>query len=547
MPARRFQILRLAYWIAVVCLFAFAAWRRFSLPLDPIADPDYMYLLPALSKLRGDPFKYTGAVNCIYPGLVYFVVRLFNDFRALTIFQHALGLVAGLLFLVAWNRGADLFADSRLPWAIHRAIGLAGLTIYLFSNHPIVFECQIRPDAICMFLEMLLLWLAIRFFVGRLVTSERDNLFFNATALILVGCVLAAIKPSFTLATLFILTPVIWLTITSNRLIAGKLAVVGVLVVVVLGLNVLQRLFARGEDVDAMFLPQTLFAVHAKIIQRQMAADLTTNESGPTSKEWLRSASAELQQQIETSHVRYPNGFASLGFNPDNLLSAEDALLGRWRDQLGDETFLKFLNYWYCRALLQQPLACVRKILDQLQFFYSSNCPAFFPEKRVPLGPLYYERSFAVLNELEQRLPELWRTPVATAFYERTDQLRFSRVVVEERRVIELSRRLLRRGYLPILLTSVLLASWVLIRRKNRLFLPTFLVFLFYSANFGNVLGISIVHSMDVLRYSTIQFPAALFAELFAIRWLIELFPIRESHQPASRWGRPIQTSAPGE
>jgi hypothetical protein len=49
------------------------------------------------------------------------------------------------------------------------------------------------------------------------------------------------------------------------------------------------------------------------------------------------------------------------------------------------------------------------------------------------------------------------------------------------------------------------------------------LVIFFFLPNFGNVLAISAVHSMEVLRYSTIQFAAALFCELWAIRYLLDL------------------------
>jgi hypothetical protein len=47
--------------------------------------------------------------------------------------------------------------------------------------------------------------------------------------------------------------------------------------------------------------------------------------------------------------------------------------------------------------------------------------------------------------------------------------------------------------------------------------------YFFYSANFGNVLGISVVHTMEVWRYSTVQFIAALFAQFWALRWLLEI------------------------
>ena len=60
----------------------------------------------------------------------------------------------------------------------------------------------------------------------------------------------------------------------------------------------------------------------------------------------------------------------------------------------------------------------------------------------------------------------------------------------------------------------------------------------FYTANFGNVFGISVVHSMEVKRYSSVLFIAALFAHLWAIRWLVELgLPKRASLMSANTVG----------
>jgi len=53
-------------------LFACAAWKRFALPLDPIADPDtWGYLSPALRKLIGAEFGHTSGRNFIYPGFLF--------------------------------------------------------------------------------------------------------------------------------------------------------------------------------------------------------------------------------------------------------------------------------------------------------------------------------------------------------------------------------------------------------------------------------------------------------------------------------------------
>ena len=76
-----------AYWSAIVVIFAWAAWLRFRLPLDPIAVPSYV--MPALTKLIGAEFSnlHLGG-TIIYPGFVYLLVRAFGDFRAITVIQH---------------------------------------------------------------------------------------------------------------------------------------------------------------------------------------------------------------------------------------------------------------------------------------------------------------------------------------------------------------------------------------------------------------------------------------------------------------------------
>src|SRR5215468_10703979 len=102
------------YWSGLVLLFALAAWERFRLPLDPIADPDtWGYLSPALRKLTGCEFGHTNGRNFIYPGFVYLVLRAFGDFRAITLIQHVLGLLAGGVLLLSWRR-VRVFAASPL-------------------------------------------------------------------------------------------------------------------------------------------------------------------------------------------------------------------------------------------------------------------------------------------------------------------------------------------------------------------------------------------------------------------------------------------------
>src|SRR5438309_11420501 len=113
---------RSCYWSGVAAVFAWAAWQRFGLPLDPIADPDtWGYLSPALRKLTGAEFGHSQGRNFLYPGFLYLVLCSFGDFRAIAIVQHLLGLIAGGLFLLTWQRLRAFVSDSLVNPSLHDA------------------------------------------------------------------------------------------------------------------------------------------------------------------------------------------------------------------------------------------------------------------------------------------------------------------------------------------------------------------------------------------------------------------------------------------
>src|SRR5437879_8056072 len=136
-PSRRslaVPVGQLAYWSAVAVIFVWAAWLRFRLPLDPIADHGtWGYLSPALRKLTGAEFGHTYGRNFIYPGFIYLLLRGFGDFRAITVTQHLLGLIAGGMLLLTWQRIRDFIPSAHLPRPIYRCWGFLAAAFYMFS------------------------------------------------------------------------------------------------------------------------------------------------------------------------------------------------------------------------------------------------------------------------------------------------------------------------------------------------------------------------------------------------------------------------------
>ncbi|PYY18940.1 MAG: hypothetical protein DMG62_25135 [Acidobacteria bacterium] len=269
---------KFAYYFLAAFLFLAASWQRFSLPQDPLAVFD-AYLLPALVKLSGGAFEGVQGLtkeglNFLYSGMIYLILRIWEDFRAISVIQHSLGLIAGGLFLAAWSRLADFFPRPCLSRVVHEAIGLLGAAIYLLSYAPVFFEMNIRSDSVCMFFEILIFWLIIQFFYYRVILPNAQKVVIYGTSVATSAFLLALLKPSFTLTSLFVVTPVIWLILTAKGNFIGKVAFFATAVSIIVALTLTEHYLRRNDESVKTFLAETLFVYHAKIIYAQMATDL---------------------------------------------------------------------------------------------------------------------------------------------------------------------------------------------------------------------------------------------------------------------------------
>jgi hypothetical protein len=519
------------YFVIVALLFIAAAQKRFSWPQVPWVNYDPGYLHPALMKLNGGTFAHVQGLNFLYPGMIYLILQTFADFRAISVIQHFLGLIAGVLFLATWSRLADFFPKPRLSRILHQGIGLWGAAIFLLSNTPILMEMRIRSDALCMFFQALVLWLVIQFLYYRVILPDaRAAVIYGAGAAI-CAFVLASLKPSFTLMACLAVASVIWLVLNAKWKLTAKVAFFSLTMPIVVTVTLMEHQLRRNDQAVKTFLPETLFAIHANIIQTQMVSDLKNGKINVYPREWLQVVSEDLMKGIEES--RHQHAFSVLGFQPNYLMNGPDSLLSKWRLQLGEEAFLRFLRYWYWHTMVRRPFAFTEKIVRQLGVFYSTNCPAFQIYKTLPLSSQVYAVSFSAASD-SHTSALLLRGRAGVDFLERTNQLRFAGLVIHQDKLVRTWNALCARIFLPIFLLSAPLAAWFLFKRRDAEHSPwpPFLVLFLYSASFGNVLGISVVHTMEVDRYSMVLLITALLAQLYAIRWLFEIAAtkLRESH-----------------
>jgi hypothetical protein len=515
-----------AYWSAVAVIFGWAAWLRFRLPLDPIAVPDtWGYLSPALRKLIGAEFGHTRGLNFIYPGFVYLVLQVFGDFRAITVIQHLLGLLAGGVLLLTWQRIRDFIPSPYLPYPIHRCLGLLAAAVYMFSREPLCFEMDIRPESICGFLNSINLYFIIQFTASCFLEGRRTATVAYGIALVSSSILLASVKPSFGLTATIALLPVAGFFFRRGWF-RQKIALTGGATVSAALLLLPEHFLSRNDEVSQTFLPTTLFVIHANLIRDQMADDLERNAKVPYPREWLERVHTALSTEIAKSFAAWPRHYATLGFDPDYLMYNQNSINAQLHKEFGNKISGLCTFYWfyYWQIWRQRPLLVAKKIMRQMAIFYAPKCPAYQLGKFLSLTD-EYKISLTSLDIESYR--KIWTAyPPAVDFMKRTQVLARRALVVPQSAYIRRPLGVLAVAYRPLLLIALALSAAVFLHKGTRRrlgWLAAFLVCFLYSANFGNVFGLSLVHTMEVPRYSTVQMFFTILAQFLTILLILEV------------------------
>lgn len=519
-PAWRFY-----YWCAVVVIFAWAAWQRFSLPLDPLADPDtWGYLAPALRKLLGAEFGHTYGRNFVYPAIVFSLLRVFGDFRAIVVTQHLLGLLAGGIMMLTWQRARIFVPDTRLSSAAHHGLGLLAATIFLLAGESIRFEMQLRPEGLCAFLVSINIYLAVHFIACCCVEKRLLAAVGFGIGVAFTSILLAAAKPSFALMGVVALVPV-GIFFFRRGLLRQKIALAGGALLSTAFLLVPEHFLGQRDETSRTFLPITLFVNHADLIRDQMADDLQRDAAIPYSREWLQRVHDTLSTEIAKSFAARPGHYWSLGFDPDYLMYEPSSIVAQLRREFEHDlpALCAFYRYYHWRLWRERPVAVLKKIREQMALFYSQMCPAYNREKSLYLAK-GYEQGTAILKL--QPHHELWTAfPPAVEFVRRAELLARNAPIIRQRAPLRFVLSFLAGTYRPLLLGTIVIGAAFLFQRnyRRRLGWLALLVAFLYSYNMASCLEVAIVNSLEVRRYVTVQMFFTLLAQFFALWFLSEI------------------------
>ena len=512
----------LVYYIALVLIVLLAAYERFHLPPSPLADPDsWGYLAPAILKLGGDGFQHTHSRNFLYPGFLLLILGLTNNFGAITIIQHLLGLATGGLMIGCWAK-TKRFVRHISP-RMHDALGLGVGAIYLLSRHPIEYEHWLRPEAITPFFAILNILLTLHFFDLRRRQGPSWLGAIIATLVLVSTILLVALRPSFALTIVFSGVPVL-ITLFGRRETWPRRMVV-ILITLITAATVLrtEQILAEPDPVAKWWLPTTLFTIHANLIARQMDEDIARRDCGPHGCDWLQQVGASLHEEIEKSrHCRL--FWRSLGFDPDYIMFGDSLRLWRGRFFDGDmDKQLHFEMSYYLRTVRIHPGRMAAKVMQQMAEFYLGYGGSLLATPRVQLARRYASALKALQPYLVPSYPPFIR------YVEKLKSLSVTKATLDQPVLVTAAGALLCFLFAPIFFATLGVICFLSpeLRRLYGTFAVVVLFALSYS--FGNCLITAIVHALHG-RYITMQYSFVLLAECMAVLFLFEIG--METRQP---------------
>ncbi len=514
--------------LGLTLVFGWAAWERLRLPLTPFADPDiWAYLGPSLNWLLGEPFRDWSGQCFLYPRFLYFLLRV-GGFRWITVAQGVLGLGTGALLFACWMELRRLLPAPRLPaWAFKLAgAELAG--VYLFSTAAVQFERTLRPEAVFAFVVILQIYCNLRFIRGRLLDREPGRFLLSGGSSVFLSVAASLLKPSFTGALPVANLPVIIFLFRRGRPVRDKMLLVAVPVVAAALFLLWPEFNLRQTDpADPSYLVQSLFSIHADLINKQIADDLAQHSTTPYTPEFLAAVHTSLTEALHESRGDTAKYWPALGFNADYLRfggAGKSPFLRDLTRRLGSEDQTnEFCRYYYWRTVRGEPLGMTLKIARQFDVFYSPwSCPAYRTDAMSSVAQRYRETTACLHSQ--SKLP---RYPPGASLLASAAKLTDSPLQIGPYRLTRWIRQFLATTHLYWCLWALLLTvlAW---RIPNlsvfRTVAPVLL--LLYGYNFGTVLTLAIGHSLDVGRFSQYQVAYTLLPDFVSMWLAIEAFPL---------------------
>lgn len=312
-------------WLGFATVFVWALWQRWHMPWLPLATADsWGYLGPALYELSGDGFRQTHGRSPAYPLFLLGVLRVTESFPAIAMVQHVIGLLSGAVWIwvfAQWTAWLPAAVRPR-PWVWW--LGVFALGLYLLGAWASVYETLLRPESIFPFFALLQTGCTLAFLRARWHGTCRGCVIASGALAVLCAALCLSLKPSWGFAAAVPVAALLAGIVSAGEPAKRRASVLAL----VCGL-LLSGLWQKGvpyatgwigDDDAKVFLPATLFTVHADLIARTMHEQAAGGLPDDEETAFL----AHLDRRLAES--RKLRKYKVLGHDPDYLMYHSDAL-----------------------------------------------------------------------------------------------------------------------------------------------------------------------------------------------------------------------------
>lgn len=500
-------------WIGFVTVFAYAIWQRWQMPWLPLGtDDSWGFLAPVLHELRGEGFRQTHGRGFAYPVFLLSIVRAAESFHAIALVQHVLGLLSGMVWIWAFA-----LWTAWLPQAIRRRhyvwwLGAFALALYLWGAWTVVHETMLRPEAIFSFFALLQIALTFDFFRARWHSSGSLRAVVSGALAMLCAVFCLGLKPSWGFAAAMpafaLLVGIIWPGPSAKRLAAALALVCGLLLAGLWQKGVPQITGWVPDEGSKLFLPATLFTVHADLIAATMREQEERGELDAEEKIFLE----QLDQRLVEAR-RAPLKYRVLGHDPDYLMYRSDALAKLPGEaDTSAATRADYFRSAYFSAMRGQPMGMMAKVSRQVLRAHRDATLSLHCSSLPWRVHLETARGFQAANRALALPP-----PLSAGWEQLFLDCQAAASVEPERRafVFRLPDWFVR-GFLSVVVGLLTIVGLCVFPAGRWLFgpasvsdlLPAARVFaVLVLSQLGTILTVAIVHSFDVRRYLALLSP----------------------------------------
>ncbi len=505
------------YWLIFAGIIFFALIQRITINQVPYGGNDtWGYIGPAVLWFDKGAFFRVGSRGILYPLFVLINLIIFNDFSYITIIQHIIGIISGVILFLVWRNIISYFRLNNKMRLICDMFGLLLMALFLFSESMIVYEHTLRPESIYPFFLILQVY-----FLCKLIISIKENtkhVYLYGPLFFLNNYFLFVFQPRWGLTVILNLIVYIICFIVIKRSIIKKsliLLIVPIILAFVL-IYAPQNILIKNETATKSFLSGMIFFAHSKIIDKQLEKDIKDNNFIKYDKEILKKLRGYYKEEFNKKQTKHKY----LGFLHNNFYygPANKYL----RSKIPKKEYKQFCIYYFKKAIFNNPFMYFKKVLLELSQFYNFY-GGMYPARKFKVDrDGYWEAGVTrlAIQYVPYRSYQNIRYKLETTYYD-FDEIRFPG--------IQLLYLILSRTYILCFLVFFFLFIRKIIKVfKNREFGNNFLfgiiIFVMFMYNFCISLTNSMIYCLDVARYIDDQFIIVLFSQILAIYYIIYNF-----------------------